>query len=355
MNDKPSSEGSSTTKGAHHTAGGKSPHASPSATGSATSGGGSTNQTKDTITLGFAGDIHFANQLAPRLRHPDTALKPIAPALRKPDLTMVNLETAITQRGKPEPKQFHFRTKPAALKALDAGGADVVTMANNHAVDYGKRGLTDTLAAKKDSPVPVAGIGKNADAAFRPVIKKTHGTRVAFLAATTLSDRTGRAWAAGKHKAGVAYARNPEPRLVKQVREAKKHADVVVVYLHWGEERNPCPIPRQKKHAKALAAAGANVVVGSHAHVLQGGGWRGDTYIDYGFGNFVWYNQNPKPDTGVLTLTLRNGKVTKDSLTPARIGSDGLPRPRSGAQKKQARKKWQNLNRCTHLSSHPPH
>ncbi len=267
---------------------------------------------------------------------------------------MVNLETAITSRGKPEPKQFHFRTKPSALKALDAAGVDVVTMANNHAVDYGKDGLTDTLTAKKHSPIPVVGIGKNAAAAFRPAIKTVHGVRVAFLAATTLSERTGKAWAAGKHKPGVAYAPLPRPRLVKQVRKAKKRADVVVVYLHWGHQTDSCPIPRQRKHAKALAAAGANVVVGSHAHVLLGAGWLHDTYVDYGLGNFVFYNQAPTTDTGILTLTLRNGKVRKDSFAPATIGADGLPRLRTGDQRRHAVKKWQQLNHCTNLSPHRP-
>ncbi len=267
---------------------------------------------------------------------------------------MVNLETAITSRGEPEPKRFHFRTKPSALRALGAAGVDVVTMANNHAVDYGKDGLTDTLAAKQHSPIPVIGIGKNAAAAFRPAIKTTHGVRVAFLAATTLPDRTGTAWAAGKHKPGVAYAPLPKPRLVKQVRKAKKHADVVVVYLHWGGEKESCPYWRQKRHAKALAAAGATVVVGSHAHVLLGGGWLHHTYIDYGLGNFVWYRQAPTTDTGVLTLTLRNGEVRRDSFAPARIGSDGLPRLRTGDQRRRAVKKWHRLNHCTSLSRHRP-
>jgi len=307
-----------------------------------------------TITLGFAGDIHFAAQLAPRLQNPKTALAPITPTLRRPDLTMVNLETAITDRGAPEPKEFHFRTSPAALDALADAGIDVATMANNHAVDYGPDGLADTLAAVDHSPIPVVGIGHDIDEAFKPAILTSHGVRVAFLAATTLPDRTAQAWAAGPDKPGVAVALLPKPELVRAVRAARAQADVVVVYLHWGGEREACPYWRQFRHAEALSAAGADIVVGSHAHVLLGGGWLHDTYIDYGLGNFVWYNQSPTTATGVLTLTVRGHHVVDDDFTPAAIGSDGLPRPLTGAARAQARKSWTQLNHCTRLSTSPP-
>ncbi|HET7325960.1 MAG TPA: CapA family protein [Nocardioidaceae bacterium] len=310
----------------------------------------------DEITLGFAGDVHFAGELAPRLQDPDSALAPIASALRRPDLMMVNLETAITDDGAPEPKQYHFRTSPAALDALAAAGVDVATMANNHAADYGGAGLADTLAAVRRSPVPVVGIGTDVAAAFRPYVASVRGTRVAVLGATTLPDRTAQAWAAGPGEPGVAVALLPEPRLVDAVRAARAQADVVVVYLHWGGEGEACPYWRQFRHAEALAAAGADIVVGSHAHVLLDGGWLGDTYVDYGLGNFVWYSQGSlaTSSTGVLTLTVRDGTVVEDSFAPARIGSDGLPRLLTGSARKQARARWQGLADCTDLAAYPP-
>src|SRR4029450_7072689 len=99
------------------------------------------------------------------------------------------------------------------------------------------------------------------------------------------------------------------------VRAASARGDVVVVYLHWGTELKRCPTGKQLSTARALAADGADVVLGSHAHVLLGSGWLGDTYVNYGLGNFLWYHDH-HPETGVLRLTIRHGHVVGDSWTP---------------------------------------
>jgi poly-gamma-glutamate capsule biosynthesis protein CapA/YwtB (metallophosphatase superfamily) len=335
----------------------QSPPPSPAAPDTSTppsgpAGGRPPGPSSNVVTLGFAGDVHFAEQLAPLLDRPSTALQPIAAQLSRPDLMMVNLETAITDRGSPFPKEFHFRTSPKALDALAAGGVDVVTMANNHAVDYGAVGLRDTLAAVQASPIPVVGIGRNAESAFKAYIATVRGTRIAVLAATTLPDETATSWAAGRRKPGVAVALLPRPRLVRAVHAASKQADVVVVYLHWGDENSSCPYWRPLLHARVLAAAGADVVVGSHAHVLLGAGWIGSTYVDYGLGNFVWYNQ-ATTSTGLLTLTVRDGHVTHDAFAPADIGADGRPQFLSGSDASAAVAAWRELRGCTNLAARP--
>lgn len=194
-----------------------------------------------TVTLGFAGDVHFADELSALLSHPETALQPIRPALSRPDLMMVNLETAITVRGQPFPKTYNFRAPPSALDALDATGVDVATMANNHAADYGAVGLRDTLAAVRRSPIPVVGVGRDAASAFQPYVTSIRGTRIAVLAATTLPDETATYWAAKRDKPGVAVALLPGPRLVRAVRAIRQQVDVVIVYLHWGRRTSRAP------------------------------------------------------------------------------------------------------------------
>jgi poly-gamma-glutamate capsule biosynthesis protein CapA/YwtB (metallophosphatase superfamily) len=127
------------------------------------------------ITLAFAGDIHFQAHLDKLLDRPRDGLGAISDALGAADITVVNLESAITVRGTPDPKQledprdrYWFRTTPAALDLLDRAGVDVVGLANNHAADYGPVGLADTLRAATNSPVPVVGVGKDRQAAFAP-------------------------------------------------------------------------------------------------------------------------------------------------------------------------------------------
>ena len=120
------------------------------------------------ITLAFAGDVHFEGRVVDRLDEPASALGPVASVLRRADLAMVNLETAITVRGTPEPKEFRFRAPPVAFDALRSAGVDIATMANNHGVDYGQVGLDDSLAAITASRFPVIGIGPDAAAAYAP-------------------------------------------------------------------------------------------------------------------------------------------------------------------------------------------
>lgn len=307
------------------------------------------------VTLAFAGDVHFEDELRARLKNPRTALAPIASTLRDADLSVLNLETAITTRGKPEPKKYTFRTSPKALDALAAAGVDVVSLANNHAVDYGAQGLADTLEAKANAPLRVVGIGKDARTAFAPARFAVRGVKVAVLGATQVPDRTAAVWAAGKDKPGVASARNPK-RLLAAVRAARTDSDLVVVYLHYGTERVGCPTREQRDIVAALSAAGADVIVGSHAHVLLGSGWTERTYVSYGLGNFVWYSPNSRAEasSGVLRVTWSAGKVRDEAFVPTFTGQDGLPRPvKKGEARRKALADYRDLRKCTGLAAKP--
>ncbi|MBB5788294.1 CapA family protein [Jiangella mangrovi] len=282
------------------------------------------------VTLAFAGDVHFEGALRARLEDPATALAPIATQLGAADLTVVNLETSVGTSGTPEPgKRFTFQAPPSALTALHTAGVDVVTMANNHAMDFGPDGLTDTLAATaaaRPENLDVVGVGANLTEAFAPALRNVRGTTVAVIGANVPDDPGADPtahWAARSSTPGVATALDPAP-LLAAVTQARATADVVVVYLHWGVQGESCPSPSQTALASALAGQ-ADIVVGSHAHLVQGAGLAPttDTYVAYGLGNFVWYT--PTEATGMLTVTVENGAVTAESWSPATIGADGLP------------------------------
>ncbi|MFG1705498.1 CapA family protein [Nonomuraea sp. M3C6] len=306
-------------------------------------------------TISFGGDVHFEGMLRGRLGNPGTALGPIAGVLRESDLSMVNLETAITTGGTPAPgKQFTFRAPPTAFGALKAAGVDVVSMANNHGMDYMESGLGDSLAAIKRSKFPVVGIGKDAAQAYKPFRKTVNGNRVAIIGATQVLDAEFiQAWTATPDKGGLASAKE-EASLLRAVRQARKGSDTVIVHLHWGTEMQKCPNAAQLSLAPKLVDAGADVVVGGHAHILLGSGYLDNAYVNYGMGNFVFYNSSPGTTgrTGVLTLTINGRKVLKDRWTPATI-QGGVPVPMTGTARTRAVTDWKALRSCTGLAARP--
>jgi poly-gamma-glutamate synthesis protein (capsule biosynthesis protein) len=229
----------------------------------------------------------------------------------------------------------------------------VVTQANNHGRDYGTVGLNDSLAAARSAHFPVVGIGRNRDAAFKPWRTTIRGQRIAVIGATQVIDSNLiSSWTAGPDHAGLASAYDVT-KLLSTVREVRRTADIVVVYLHWGTELHACPTSKQLNLAPQLAAAGADVVVGSHAHVLLGAGYLQHSYVDYGLGNFVFYTHGGvTARSGVLTLTLQRHSVAKALWTPAAINS-GVPAPLSGASATSARESWRKLRGCTGLSAQP--
>ena len=147
-------------------------------------------------------------------------------------------------------------------------------MANNHGADYGADGLADTLRAVRHIPIPVVGLGRDGRQAFTPYRVRIHDTDIAIFAADA-SPREGSSsvWEAGVHNPGIAAARGSRTAaLLEALRQTSHRDEVMVVYLHWGEPEQACPSRAQRTLAQAVAAAGADVVVGSQAHVPQGAG-----------------------------------------------------------------------------------
>jgi poly-gamma-glutamate synthesis protein (capsule biosynthesis protein) len=311
------------------------------------SAGISTPAPPPSITLAFGGDVHFAERTLALLDDPATAFGPVSSVLSAADIAMVNLETAVTTGGTPEPKQFHFRAPPSAFAAIRAAGVDVVTLANNHSLDFGQVGLADTLAA---ASVPVVGAGADAAAAYAPWITTVKGVRLAFLGFSQITELAS-TWAATDSRPGIAMALD-FARALAAIRSARSVADVVVVYMHWGQEYNECPIALQTSFAQAAAEAGASVIVGTHAHVMQGSGWLGSSYVFYGLSNFLWWwNDAQSNDTGVLQVTLTGSSITGTSFVPAYIDrTTGQPIPSTGAEAARISSAQEALQGCTGLA-----
>jgi hypothetical protein len=303
------------------------------------------------VTFAFGGDVHFEGGLRSRLlANPDTVLAPIAPVLSAADVAVVNLETAITERGSPQSKQYVFRAPAVALQALAAAGVDTASVANNHGMDYGSEGLQDTLAAEQSSGFDLIGVGQNAGEAFAPHRMDVKGQRIAIIGATQVMDgQFIGSWTATDVQAGLASAKTVEP-LLGAVAAARADSDTLVVFLHWGIEGQGCPSPDQQTLAQQLVDAGADIVVGSHAHRLQGAGRLGNAVVGYGLGNFVFYNEGGAAGvSGVLQVTATGRQIDAYNWVPAQIGG-GVARPLDGTAAESATVAWNELRGCTGLA-----
>ncbi len=225
-------------------------------------------------------------------------------------------------------------------------------MANNHGIDYGPDGLVDSLAAKSVAPIGVVGIGANATEAYAPWRTEVRGQRIAVLGASDVIDGALiPRWTATDTQAGIASAKGPdELRLVAAVIAARADSDTVVVDLHWGEEGTECPTPRQEELAQSLVDAGADIVVGSHSHRVETAGRLGGALVDYGLGNFVFYNERGTSGvTGVLAVTATGRDIDAYSWKPARIRG-GIPNPPERACGRPGHRRLQPAPRL-----HQPH
>jgi poly-gamma-glutamate capsule biosynthesis protein CapA/YwtB (metallophosphatase superfamily) len=309
------------------------------------------------VTLAFGGDVHFAGAVGARLTDdPATALgDTISQLFSGAQVRMVNLETAITSGTCPQPqsKPYIFDAPPTAFTALLHATVTVASQANDHGVDCGDTGVTQDLAAAKSADFPIVGLGADAAQAFAPYRVTVNGQRIAVFAATqVIAPNLVSTWTATTAQPGVASSIDPT-ELVRAVQAARRDSDTVVVYLHWGTETVSCPNPQQAPLAQQLVNAGADIVVGTGAHVLSGGGYLGDAYVDYGLGNFAFYDDEaPETDSGSLLITAIGRHIVGATFHPATI-LGGLPQPLSGPPAATALQNWESARSCTDLSANP--
>lgn len=271
------------------------------------------------FVLAAVGDVNLGDRTAEAIaaHGPDHPWARVAPILRRADIAVANLECAVSTRGLAiAGKEYTFRGAPAALRALPRAGIDAITVANNHSLDFGRQAFLDTLRTARRAGLAVAGGGPDLRAARRPVLFAAGGLRIALLG---YSDVRPLGFDAGPGLAGAAPA---FPELIEaDVRAARRRADLVVVYFHWGVELAIAPDSRQRRLAETAVAAGAVVVLGAHPHVLQPVD-RSDPrrLVAWSLGNFVFPAASPGTTaTGILQIRLALDGVRGARLVPARI------------------------------------
>ena len=208
------------------------------------------------------------------------------------DIFMANEEFPFSTRGTPaEDKQFTFRADPSLVSIFKELGIDIVTLANNHAMDYGTDALLDTCETLDKAGIARVGAGKHLEEAKAPVILEAQGKKIGFLGASRVIPVG--SWNATSTKPGMLTTYDPKI-LVDEIRKLREQCDYLVVYVHWGIERKETPEDYQRSLGKQYIDAGADVVIGSHPHVLQGVEYYKGKPIVYSLGNFIFGSSIPK-------------------------------------------------------------
>jgi poly-gamma-glutamate synthesis protein (capsule biosynthesis protein) len=289
-----------------------------------------------TVRLMAVGDVMLAQSIGRRIKT-NGLMAPwqnVKQYFDRADLVVANLECVISDRGTKWSKTFNFRAPIIAAKSLAAAGIDAVTVANNHAVDFGFDAFGDTLHYLDQAGVGHFGGGANVSQARAPLVLSSSGLTIAFLGyVLPFSGRPNfntRMWAASANHAGLALG-TPDV-VAADVKAARQVADIVIVMVHGGIEYSFRPNAAQKNFDKAALAAGAALVIGAHPHVLQGYTLYDHESIAYSTGDFVFdYFVGAPNDTAIMDVTLSADGVDSVDWIPIEV-QNGFPRPAKGAE-----------------------
>ena len=265
--------------------------------------------------LAFVGDMLFTENTLSRYHQQGISSmfsEELLSAMTDADLFMVNEEFPFSTRGEAaEDKQFTFRVDPSYVRIFQEIGVDVATVANNHALDFGVDAFTDSLDTLDQAGIARVGGGRTLSEAKAPVIRTVGDSTVGILGASRVIPVS--SWTAGSARPGMFTAYDQAP-LLNEISDLSSQCDYTVVYLHWGIEKDEYPQEYQRKLAYACIDAGADLVVGSHPHVLQGFETYKGKLIAYSLGNFLFSNStNP---TVLLQVHIKEDGTLAASLIP---------------------------------------
>ncbi len=263
-------------------------------------------------------------------------LQNVRELLREGDLTFCNLECPLAHRGPHDAANCLFRADPATAAVLADGGFDVVSLANNHALDAGRAGVLETLNTLEARSIEYVGCARDRERSSEPVVLCARGLRVGFMAFCDLD------FAASYSRVG-----HDLKALAAKIEAARRNCDLLCVSYHWGEEYRERPTRRQRELAHATINAGADVVLGHHPHVLQGiEAYRGGVIL-YSMGNFVFDQRaGERMESGIFALKYAEGRGWEVTVTPLWI-----PLRTTAPQEPEPGRARSILTRLKHLSA----
>ena len=276
------------------------------------------------VTLCFAGDMDFddryTNMISLRSRANgilDCLSESLIERMRNADICMINNEFPYSNGGAPlENKKFTFRADPSTAEFLTLLGVDIVSLANNHAYDYGEEALIDTFDTLSSNGIEYVGAGHNISEAMTPKYFTMNGTKISIVAATQIErSLPPDTKEATESSAGVLRCQTAD-NLVSVINEAKENSDFCIAFVHWGSENVSEYEYSQTELATAFADAGADIIIGAHPHVLQGIEYINNVPVLYSLGNY-WFNSKTM-DNCLIELKLNNREIESLQFIPCR-------------------------------------
>lgn len=263
----------------------------------------------DKVVLDFTGDFNFAEGW-PTTEHMkaqpngiyDCFSGDLLQEMTDADIMVMNNEFTYSNGGVPlEGKAYTFRADPRDAYLLNVFGTDVVSLANNHAYDFGPDALVDTMEALEEVGIPYMGAGRNLEEAKKPVYFVANGKKIAIVSATQIERSTNYTKEATETTPGVLKTLNPD-KYIEVIKNAEENSDYVIAFVHWGTEHEERYGYDQVNLAEQFVEAGADAIVGGHTHCLQGIQYMGDVPIIYSLGNF-WFTGSTI-DTGMSQIVI---------------------------------------------------
>lgn len=272
---------------------------------------------RPSVVISWVGDIHLGQSVGELglLRGMDYVLGDVRDSLLADSLSVGNLECSASSSGQAEKgKEYTFQSPPALLPGLRENGIELVSLANNHTLDFGKQAMLEMLEHLRSAGLLYGGAGPNIGTASAPVYESIAGHRVAVLCFSRVVPV---GWQAGRASPGIAGCLEPS-LLLQRIAEARDSADIVAVYLHWGKEKMTEPEDYVRVLARRCIEAGADLVTGSHPHVLRGFEFYQGKLVAYSLGNFVFTNRDGRPSM-ILRTTFLGDSLVSASVIPCRI------------------------------------
>lgn len=260
----------------------------------------------DSFTIAAVGDLMLGNRTEPFLKEfgPDYPFAEVKPFFEQADVVVGNLESPISTRGTAvENKKFTLRAGPIAAQALVAAGIRVVTLANNHSMDFGPLALQDTLEQLDENNILYSGAGMDLDDARAPALLKVKGKTIAFLSYSLTFPLE---FFASAKRPGTAPGY--KEYMKADIEKARTVADFVVVSIHWGAELMLAAKDYQIALGHDCINWGADLVLGHHPHVLQEIELYKGKLIAYSLGNFVFGSESNRTNTSMILLLTFQGK-----------------------------------------------